>query len=47
MDLCEFRASLVYIVSSRIAKAVTQRKLISKDKKINMVTHSNYENYLS
>jgi hypothetical protein len=33
MDLCEFRASLVYKVSFRKARSITQRKLISKQTK--------------
>ena len=32
VDLYEFKASLVYRVSSRIARAVTQRNLVSKKK---------------
>ena len=32
-DLCEFEASLVYRVSSRTARAVTQRNLVLKKKK--------------
>jgi hypothetical protein len=31
VDLCEFKASLIYRVSSRTAKA-TQRNLVSKNK---------------
>ena len=30
IDLCEFKASLVYIVGSRITRAVTQRKPVSE-----------------
>ena len=32
MDLCEFEASLIYIVSSRTARAI-QRNPVSKNKK--------------
>ena len=32
VGLCEFEASLVYIVSSRTVKAVTQRKPVLKKK---------------
>ena len=32
-DLCEFKASLVYRVSSRTAKIVTQKNPVSKNKK--------------
>ena len=32
VDLCEFEASLVYIVSSRIARTVSQRNPVSKNK---------------
>ena len=32
-DLCEFKASLVYKVSSRTARAFTQKNPISKNKK--------------
>lgn len=31
-DICEFRASLVYTVSFRTARAVTQRNPVSKKK---------------
>ena len=31
-DLCEFKVSLLYKVSSRSARAVTQRDLVSKNK---------------
>ena len=33
VDLCELEASLVYKVSSRTARAVTQRNPVSKEKK--------------
>ena len=32
MDLCEFEASLVYKMTSRTARAVTQRNPVSKNK---------------
>ena len=32
MDLCEFKPSLAYKVSFRAARAVTQRKLVSRKK---------------
>jgi hypothetical protein len=32
-DLCEFKGSLIYRVSSRTARAVTQRNPVSKKKK--------------
>ena len=32
MDLCEFKANLVYTSSSRTARAVTQRNPVSKNK---------------
>ena len=35
MDLCEFKASLVYRASCRTVRAVTQRKLVSKNKQTN------------
>ena len=31
-DLCDFKVSLVYIVSSRTARAVTQRNPVSKNR---------------
>ena len=34
-ELCEFKTSLVYKVSSRSAKAVTQRNPVSKNEKKN------------
>ena len=34
-DLCEFKASLVYRVSSRIGSKATQRNPVSKQKQIN------------
>ena len=33
VDLCEFKASLVYRASSRTARAVTQRNPVSKNKR--------------
>ena len=33
VDLCEFKASLVYQVSSRIARTVTQRNHVDKAKR--------------
>ena len=36
MNICEFETSLVYRVSSRIARAVTQRNPVSKKTKINV-----------
>ena len=33
VDLCEFKANLVYTVSSRTAKTVTQRNPVSKNTK--------------
>ena len=36
-DLCEFEASLAYKVSSRTARTVTQKNLVSKKKKIKEV----------
>ena len=33
MDLCEFEASLVYIVSSRTARTVSQRSPVLKKRK--------------
>ena len=30
MDLCEFKVSLVYLVSSRIVRALTQRNYLKK-----------------
>ena len=35
VDLCEFEASLVYRMSSRAARAVTQRNPVSKNKQTN------------
>ena len=32
VDLCEFKTSLVYRVSSRTAKTASQRSLVSKNK---------------
>jgi hypothetical protein len=37
-DLCEFKASLDYRVSSRTARAVTQKNLVSKTKIIIITT---------
>ena len=34
-DFCEFKASLVYKVSSRTARTVTQRNPVSKNKRKN------------
>jgi hypothetical protein len=34
LDLCEFKASLVYRVSSRIVRAVTQRNLVLRNQTI-------------
>ena len=34
VDLCEFEASLVYRMSSRTARTVTQRNLITKSKQM-------------
>ena len=55
MDVCEVKASLVYKVSSRTARVVTQRNLISrrkkknerrerKDRLIDNTTYSNFKN---
>ena len=38
-DVCEFKASLVYLVSSRIARAVIQRNHVSKNKQTKRVKH--------
>ena len=35
MELCEFETSLIYKVSSRTARAVTQRNPVSKNKQTN------------
>ena len=36
LDLCEFKASLVYLVSSRTARTVTQRNPVLKNKKTSL-----------
>ena len=40
VDLCEFKASLVYRVSSRTARTVTQRNTVSKNKTTHTHTHT-------
>ena len=35
VDFCEFKASLVYRVSSRTARTVSQRNPVSKNKQTN------------
>jgi hypothetical protein len=41
VDLCELEASLVYKVSSRTARAVTQRNFVSKQNKIPLEKQKN------
>ena len=45
VDLCEFKDSLTYKVSSRIARVVTQRNAVLKDKKTKQNRNQKRERY--